>query len=86
MDGGTVTGKYIPKTKKKRGEAGLGACQLLPLVCGQTWPKGAKDLVQWMEQYQLAFVQVKKALYGEPLLHTAQFSLPFIHEMPWIEG
>ncbi|XP_026003826.1 uncharacterized protein LOC113009615 [Astatotilapia calliptera] len=40
--------------------------------------KGAPDLVQWTGPCQAAFVQVKKALCGEPLLHTPNFSLPFV--------
>lgn len=40
--------------------------------------KGASDPVQWLEQCQLVFERVKKALCGEPLLFTPNFSLPFV--------
>lgn len=40
--------------------------------------KGALDLVRWLEQRQPVFVQVKKALCGEPLRHMPIFSLSFI--------
>lgn len=45
------------------------------------------DLVQWTEQWQAGFVQVKKALYGERLLHSPNVSLPFILPTDaWIRG
>jgi len=40
--------------------------------------KGASDPVQWTEQCQVAFEEVKKALCGEPLLFTPNFELPFV--------
>ncbi|XP_039532215.1 uncharacterized protein LOC120482205 [Pimephales promelas] len=40
--------------------------------------KGAPDTVQWTEQCQQAFTQIKAALCGGPLLHAPDFSLPFI--------
>ncbi|KAL6118082.1 uncharacterized protein ACO6RY_15748 [Pungitius sinensis] len=40
--------------------------------------KGASDPVQWSEQCQRAFEKVKQTLCGEPLLHTPNFSLPFV--------
>ena len=40
--------------------------------------KGASDLVQWTEQCQESLERVKQALCGEPLLHTPNFSLPFV--------
>lgn len=41
------------------------------------WPAPWRISFQWTEQCQVAFVQVKKALCEEPLLHTPDFSLPF---------
>lgn len=38
--------------------------------------KGAQDLSQWMAHCQTAFVQIKKPLCAEPLLHTPNISLP----------
>ncbi|XP_039513052.1 uncharacterized protein LOC120468602 [Pimephales promelas] len=40
--------------------------------------KGAPDTIQWTEQCQWAFTQIKAALCGGPLLHAPDFSLPFI--------
>ena len=40
--------------------------------------KGASDPVQWTEQCQESLERVKQALCGEPLLHTPNFSLPFV--------
>ncbi|XP_037323915.1 uncharacterized protein LOC119215672 [Pungitius pungitius] len=40
--------------------------------------KGASDPVQWTERCQWAVEAVKHAVCGEPLLHTPNFSLPFI--------
>uniref|UniRef100_A0A8C1LM62 Gypsy retrotransposon integrase-like protein 1 n=1 Tax=Cyprinus carpio TaxID=7962 RepID=A0A8C1LM62_CYPCA len=40
--------------------------------------KEAPDRVQWTEQCQQAFTQIKAALCGGPLLNAPNFSLPFI--------
>lgn len=40
--------------------------------------KGAPDPVQWTEQCQQAFTQIKAELCGGPLLHSPDFSLPFV--------
>ncbi len=40
--------------------------------------KEAPDPVQWTELCQQAFTQVKAALCGRPLLHSPDFSLPFL--------
>lgn len=68
-----------PKTKKEvRRFLGLAGYyrRFVPGFMDLTSPltdltrKGAPDLVQWTEQFQAAFVQVKWALCGEPLLFT----------------
>ncbi|KAI7813488.1 hypothetical protein IRJ41_018565 [Triplophysa rosa] len=40
--------------------------------------KEVPDAVQWTEQCQQAFTKLKAALCGGPLLHSPNFSLPFI--------
>ncbi len=40
--------------------------------------KEVPDTVPWTEQCQQAFTQVKAALCGGPLLHSPDFSLPFL--------
>ncbi|XP_059210478.1 uncharacterized protein LOC131989303 [Centropristis striata] len=40
--------------------------------------KGASDPVQWTERCQVSLERVKQTLCGEPLLHTPNFSLPFV--------
>ncbi len=76
-----------PKTKKEvRQFLGLAGYyrHLLPNYSDITSPltdlikKGAPDLVQWTEQCQRAFTQIKAALCGGPLLHSPGFSLPFV--------
>ncbi len=48
-----------------------------PLVTDLT-KKEVPDTVPWTEQCQQAFTQVKAALCGRPLLHSPDFSLPFL--------
>lgn len=66
-----------PKTKKE-------VRRLLGLAGYYRWfmpdlvDQPLTDLVRWTEQWQAGFVQVKKALYGERLLHSPNVSLPFI--------
>lgn len=43
--------------------------------------KEAPDTVQWTEPCQQTFTQVKAALCGGPLLHSPDFSLPFLLQM-----
>ncbi len=43
--------------------------------------KEVPDPVQWMEQCQQAFTQLKAALCSGPLLHSPDFSLPFLLQM-----
>lgn len=71
------------KTKKEvRWFLGLGGYyrRFVPGFVDLTSPlidltrKGPPDLVQWVGPCQAAFVQVKKALCGKPLLHTPRFS------------
>ncbi len=40
--------------------------------------KEVPDTVQWTERCQQVFTQVKAALCGGPLLHSPDFSLPFL--------
>nr|XP_043900491.1 uncharacterized mitochondrial protein AtMg00860-like [Solea senegalensis] len=77
----------IPKTKKEvRRFLGLASYyrRFIPAFSELTSPltdltrKGASDPVQWTEPCQLAFERVKQATFGEPLLYTPTFSLPFI--------
>lgn len=55
----------------------LNLADLTSPLTNLTW-KGALDLVRWIEQCQPVFVQVTKALCGEPLRHMPIFSLSFI--------
>ena len=71
-----------PKTKKVVRRF-LGLAGYYPVFVELTCPltdltrKGASDPVQWIEPCQRAFERVKETLYGEPLLFTPNFSLPF---------
>ena len=76
-----------PKTKKEvRRFLGLAGYyrRFIPNFAELTSPltdltqKGASDPVQWTEQCQESLERVKQALCGEPLLHTPNFSLPFV--------
>uniref|UniRef100_A0AAQ4PUN6 ribonuclease H n=1 Tax=Gasterosteus aculeatus aculeatus TaxID=481459 RepID=A0AAQ4PUN6_GASAC len=76
-----------PKTKKEvRRFLGLAGYyrRFIPGFAELTSPltdltrKGASDPVQWTERCQWAVEGVKRALCGEPLLHTPDFSLPFV--------
>ena len=76
-----------PKTKKEvRRFLGLAGYYLrfIPNFAELTSPltdltrKGASDPLQWTEQCQESLERVKQALCGEPLLHTPNFSLPFV--------
>ena len=76
-----------PKTKKEvRRFWGLAGYyrRFIPNFAQLTSPltdltrKGASDPVQWTEQCQESLERVKQALCGEPLLHTPNFSLPFV--------
>ena len=76
-----------PKTKKGvRQFLGLAGYyrRFIPNYSDVTSPltdltkKGAPDPVQWTEQCQRAFLEVKAALCGGPLLHSPDFSLPFV--------
>ncbi len=76
-----------PKTKKEvRQFLGLAGYyrRFVPNYSDLTSPltdltkKEAPDPVQWTELCQQAFTQVKAALCGGPLLHSPDFSLPFL--------
>ncbi len=76
-----------PKTKKEvRQFLGLAGYyrRFVPNYSDLTSPltdltkKQAPDPVQWTELCQQAFTQVKAALCGGPLLHSPDFSLPFL--------
>ncbi|XP_056605021.1 uncharacterized protein LOC130421252 [Triplophysa dalaica] len=76
-----------PKTKKEvRQFLGLAGYyrRFVPNYSDLTSPltdltkKGEPDTVQWTEQCQQGFTQVKAALCGGPLLHAPDFSLPFL--------
>ncbi|XP_051724240.1 uncharacterized protein LOC127498671 isoform X1 [Ctenopharyngodon idella] len=76
-----------PKTKKEvRQFLGLAGYyrRFVPNYSDLTSPltdltkKEAPDTVQWTELCQQAFTQVKAALCGGPLLHSPDFSLPFL--------
>ncbi|XP_067248999.1 NACHT, LRR and PYD domains-containing protein 3-like isoform X2 [Chanodichthys erythropterus] len=76
-----------PKTKKEvRQFLGLAGYyrRFVPNYSDLTSPltdltkKDAPDTVQWTELCQQAFTQVKAALCGGPLLHSPDFSLPFL--------
>ncbi|XP_036417924.1 uncharacterized protein LOC118801669 [Colossoma macropomum] len=76
-----------PKTKKEvRRFLGLAGYyhRFIPNYVDVTSPltnltkKGAPDPVQWMEQCQQAVTRVKAALCGGPLLHSPDFTLPFV--------
>jgi len=71
----------------------LNYSRLIPNFADLTSPltdltrKGASDPVQWTEQCQLVFEEVKQALCEEPLLHTPNFSLPFtLQTDAWNKG
>ncbi len=76
-----------PKTKKEvRHFLGLAGYyrRFIPDYSELTSPltdltkKEVPDTVQWTERCQQAFTQVKAALCGGPLLHSSDFSLPFL--------
>ncbi len=76
-----------PKTKKEvRHFLGLAGYyrRFIPDYSELTSPltdltkKEVPDTVQWTEQCQQTFTQVKAALCGGPLLHSPDFSLPFL--------
>ncbi len=76
-----------PKTKKEvRQFLGLAGYyrRFIPDYSELTSPltdltkKEVPDTVPWTEQCQQAFTQVKAALCGGPLLHSPDFSLPFL--------
>ncbi len=76
-----------PKTKKEvRQFLGLAGYyrRFIPDYSELTSPltdltkKEVPDTVQWTERCQQAFTQVKAALCGGPLLHSPDFSLPFL--------
>ena len=76
-----------PKTKKEvRWFLGLAGYywRFIPDFAELTSPltdltrKGASDPVQWTEHCQGSLERVKQAICGEPLLHTPNFSLPFV--------
>uniref|UniRef100_A0A8C2BR64 Gypsy retrotransposon integrase-like protein 1 n=1 Tax=Cyprinus carpio TaxID=7962 RepID=A0A8C2BR64_CYPCA len=76
-----------PKTKKEvRQFLGLAGYyrRFIPNYSDLTSPltdltkKEVPDTVQWTEPCQQAFTQVKAALCGGPLLHSPDFSLPFL--------
>ncbi len=76
-----------PKTKKEvRQFLGLPGYyrRFIPNYSDLTSPltdltkKEVPDPVQWTERCQQAFSQVKAALCGGPLLHSPDFSLPFL--------
>ncbi len=76
-----------PKTKKEvRQFLGLAGYyrRFIPDYSELTSPltdltkKEVPDTVPWMERCQQAFTQVRAALCGGPLLHSPDFSLPFL--------
>ncbi len=76
-----------PKTKKEvRQFLGLAGYyrRFIPHYSELTSPltdltkKEVPDTVQWTERCQQAFTQVKAALCSGPLLHSPDFSLPFL--------
>ena len=78
-----------PRPKSKKGvRSFLGLAgyyrRFIPCFADMTSPltdllrKCASDPVQWTEQCQVGFEEVKQALCREPLLYTPNFSLPFI--------
>ncbi len=79
-----------PKTKKEvRQFLGLAGYyrRFIPDYSELTSPltdltkKEVPDTVQWTERCQQVFTQVKAALCGGPLLHSPDFSLPFLLQM-----
>ncbi len=82
-----------PKTKKEvRQFLGLAGYyrRFIPDYSELTSPltdltkKEVPDTVPWTERCQQAFTQVKAALCGGPLLHSPDFSLPFLLQTRWL--